>query len=154
LKVVIEKIMPDEEEVVVIKYHQLRPKLLQAISILEMSNDILIAYQGKEVFRIAPADIYYIESVNSKVFIYCKEAVYDSRQTLQELENVLRYSDFARSSKTMLINLDKVTSFTSAPGARLKATLDNDEKVLVSRYYVREIKRALGLQDVSERGDD
>ena len=150
MKVIIEKVTPSEEEVVVIKYHQLHPKILQAVSILEMSNDIIFAYQDKEVFRIAPEDIYYVESVDRKVFLYCRDAVYDAKQTLQELEKTLDRHGFARVSKTMLLNLDKVVSFTVAPEARLKATLKNGEKVLVSRHYVREIKRALGLQDSGE----
>ena len=64
---------------------------------------------------------------------------------LYELENHLKNRSFFRASKAVIINLRRTKSIRPEIGARLLLTMDNGEKVIVSRQYSSNIKTALGV---------
>lgn len=134
----------DEEEQIIIRCHQMTPELLRWLSMLK-SQDSLIAYKGNEIHRIPPSRIYYIEAVDNKTFLYCKDNVFEIKQKLYELEDTLTISDFIRISKSVILNLSKITSLSPALNGRFEATLENREKVIVSRQYVNTLKKKLGI---------
>ena len=51
-----------------------------------------------------------------------------------------------RISKSMIVNLRKIQNVSAEPGGRMMAVLLNTERVIISRSYVKEIKRRLGIQ--------
>ena len=69
---------------------------------------------------------------------------YETKYRLDELENVLDPL-FARCSKAMIINLRKVKQVQYEMGGRMRAELFNGEEVIISRSYVKEIKRRMDL---------
>ena len=109
------------------------------------SQGALIAYVGNEIHRIQPKEIYYIEVVDNKTFLYCQDTVLETKQKLYELENYLSNSDFLRVSKSVLLNLSKIKSLSPALSGRFEATLDNNEKIIISRQYVSDLKKMLGI---------
>ena len=88
--------------------------------------------------------IYYIESVDKKTFVYTKENCYESKLRLYELEETLG-AYFLRISKSMIVNLKKIKGVKSDLSGRMEATMLNGEKIVISRSYVKEIKRRLDL---------
>ena len=50
-----------------------------------------------------------------------------------------------RCSKSMIINLKKIKSVKSEIGGRMNATLLSKEVIIISRSYVKEMKRRLEL---------
>ena len=63
---------------------------------------------------------------------------------MYELEEMLgRF--FVRCSKAMIVNLRKIKTMKSDIGGRMETTLLNDEHIIISRSYVKEIKRRLEL---------
>jgi len=98
-----------------------------------------------DIHRVDPKDIYYIETVDSKTFLYCEKDVYESKQKLYELEETLISGDFLRISKSVIVNLSKIKSLSPALSGRLEAVLQNSEVVIVSRQYVGELKKNFGL---------
>ena len=95
------------------------------------------------MYEIAVSDIFYIESVDNKTFIYCKNREYETKQKLYELEEILREKHFLRVSKSVLLNLMKVSSIKPALNSRFTAVLFSGEQVIISRKYVPELKKAL-----------
>ena len=63
-----------------------------------------------------------------------------------ELEDYLKDHSFFRTSKTTIINLRRTKSIRREIGARLLLTMDNQEKIIVSRQYAGSIKHALGVK--------
>lgn len=122
----------------------MKPELLRVLALLKAEGS-LIAYDGNEIYRIKPASIYYIEVVDNKTFLYCKDKVYESRQKLYELEESLANNDFLRVSKSVILNLSKINSLNPALSGRFEATLDNYEKIIISRQYVSDLKKRLGI---------
>lgn len=144
LKIIIEEPENFEEEQIIFKCREMTPELLRIISLLKMKNN-LIAYDRNIIHRIKITSIYYIEVVDNKTFIYCKDKFYESKQKLYEIEECLINSDLLRVSKSIILNLSKVKSLSPALSGRFEAVLDNDEKLIISRQYVSSFKKRLGI---------
>ncbi|MCL2870052.1 MAG: LytTR family transcriptional regulator DNA-binding domain-containing protein [Coriobacteriia bacterium] len=145
MKIVIEEPQDGEEEQIIVKCHELSPELLNVLNSLKTVDSKLIGTIDNKIFRVDPSDIYYIESVDNKTFLYGQSNVYESKQKLYELEEALAAKSFLRVSKSLIINLKKVESLAPALSGRLEAGLANGEKVTISRTYVNKLKDALGV---------
>ena len=99
----------------------------------------------EETFLIPIEDIFYFESVDGKIFFYTENEIYEAMAKLYKIEESLKNLQFSRISKTVIANLDKMLSIRKAENSRLVATLVNQEKLVVSRQYVSEIKKKLGV---------
>ncbi len=144
MKIVILEPQDYEDEQIIFKCRSMTPELLRIIARLK-AQDSLVAYSGSDIYRIRPADIYYIETVDNKAFFYLREKVYESRQKLYELEKSLSSYDFLRVSKSVIANLSKIKSLSPALNGRFEALMDNGERVIISRQYVPDLKKHLGL---------
>lgn len=94
-------------------------------------------------FEIPVGDIFYIESVDNKTFAYTQNEVYELRQKLYEVEDLLREKHFLRTSKSTLLNLMKISAIKPALNGRFTAVLFSGEETVISRKYVPELKKAL-----------
>jgi DNA-binding LytR/AlgR family response regulator len=144
LKIIIEKPQPGEEEHIIVKCHNISPELLNVLNTIKVQGNFLIASIGSEIHRIAPSDVFYIETVDNKTFIYCESEVYEIKQKLYELEE-LNMSDFLKISKSTIVNLSKIKSLIPSMSGRLEAVLSNGERVVISRQYVGDLKKNLGM---------
>jgi len=145
MKIIIEPPQGDEEEQIIIKCHNIPQDILRLLNAFKTYDDMLIGYTKSGIHRVSPKDIFYIEAVDNKTFMYLATDVYESKQKLYELEEVLDGGDFIRISKSVLVNLSKVKSLSPALSGRLEATLTNGEVVIISRQYVAELKKSFGL---------
>ena len=94
---------------------------------------------------VALEDIFYIESVDKKTYIYTKEKVLSTDKRLYELEALLDDRNFFRCSKSVIINLSKVVKLKPEITRNILATLENGEVVIISRRYAGELKNILGI---------
>lgn len=145
MKITILDAVPEEEDEIILKCHDLDDNLIKLIQQLKQGNTKLNVYRDGKIHLVEPEEIYYFESVDQKVFAYCKKDVYEIKSKLYELETELPVKDFLRSSKSTILNLSKVKSLTPAFGGRFEALLKNGEKVIISRQYVGSLKEKLGL---------
>ena len=119
-------------------------ELITLLNTLQVDK-YLIGYIGTEIHRITYTDIFYIESVDKKIFLYGEHKIFSSKQKLYELEEALRFNDFLRISKTTIINVNKIKKITPISSGKLQATLINDEKIIISKQYRLALKKRLGL---------
>ena len=144
MKIIIEKPQDGEDEQILVKCHNISPELLSLLNKLQAQGSLLIANVGSEIHRINPADIFYIETVDNKTFLYCESNVYESKQKLYELEE-LALNDFLRISKSVIVNLSKIKALIPSMSGRLEAVLSNGERVVISRQYVNVLKKKFGI---------
>lgn len=90
-------------------------------------------------------DIFFIESVDKKTFIYTRDKVLSTEKRLYELEALLDGRNFFRCSKSVIINLSKVVKLKPEITRNILATLENGEVVVISRRYGAELKSILGI---------
>lgn len=144
-KISITEIGNDQEEEVVIRCHEVNDEVLSIVKKLKKNDNIILGNSGSEVFRISVKDIFYIESVDNKTFIYCQNQVFDTKARLYELEEKLAGTKMFRCSKAMILNLAKVRSVAPSMNGRFEARLTNGESVIISRQYVPNLKKRLGM---------
>lgn len=145
MKIIIETPEKDEEDKIIISMHKLNENVLKLISALKMQQDTLIGYKEEQMYRIHPDEVYYFETVDNKSYMYCRESVYEIKQKLYQIEEVYGVSDFLRISKSVIINMDKISSIRPAFGGRFEAMLENGEKIIISRQYVPELKKKMNV---------
>lgn len=146
MKIIIKDVAPGEEETVVFSLNNITSKVSRAINILKSPEDLtLTVFEEKKAMLLPVTEIFYIESVDSKTFVYAQDALYSSKYRLYELEEQLEGGEFLKASKQMLINLRKVKSVSPYGGGRFEAVFTNEEKVIISRQYVAELKARFGL---------
>ena len=145
MKILIEEPAAGEDEQIIIRCRQMSKELLALINSFKGQRHTLIGMDGSDIHRIDPSMIYYFETVDNKVFIYCREKVFESKFKLYEIEELFSNSDFLRVSKSVILNLKRIAFLSPGFSGRLEATLDNQEKVIISRQYVPDLKTKLML---------
>jgi DNA-binding LytR/AlgR family response regulator len=117
-------------------------KLLAAIRILDKQ---ITANKGDSVCLIDLADVFYIEALERKTFIYTDKDVFDSDMKLYELEAALAQYDFIRVSKNTICSLRKIKSLKSEVDRKIKITMENGYQIIASRMYADELRKKLGV---------
>ena len=145
MKIIIEELREGEEEQIILRCHQISPEQMNLLNAFKSGDNVLIGYQDNEIRRVNKEEIFYIDTVDNRVFLYCENNVVESKQKLYELEEVLGTKDFLRISKSTIINMSKIKTLAPAFSGRLEATLNNGEKVIISRQYVSVLKKNLGI---------
>lgn len=145
MKIIIEENNPGEEDQIIIRCSELNENLLKIISELKMSQKKIAGMKDGNIIMIDPGNVYYFEGVDNKVFLYCKQNVYETKLKLYEIEEEYKNTNYFRASKSIILNLAKIRSVSPAYSGRFEALLINGEKVVISRQYVPELKKKLGL---------
>ena len=139
----ITRIEREKPEILEIRCHEISDEVREIVAFVKSRQGQLTGTADDRMYEIAVSDIFYIESVDNKTFIYCKNREYETKQKLYELEEMLREKHFLRVSKPVLLNLMKVSSIKPALNSRFTAVLFSGEQVIISRKYVPELKKAL-----------
>ncbi|MCH5260813.1 MAG: LytTR family transcriptional regulator DNA-binding domain-containing protein [Lachnospiraceae bacterium] len=145
MKIIIEQIGPEEEEQIVVRCRNLDDSIVALAKELKRRRDKLTVKDGERILQVDPSEVYYFEAVDNKVFLYTKEKVYETKWKLYELEEQFGHANFIRVSKSVIMNLSKVDSFHPDFNGRYEALMKNNERVLISRQYVPELKKRLGI---------
>ena len=105
---------------------------------------MLDGYFQQEIHMLKISDIYSIYAEGAKVFLQTEEQEFETKRKLYELEAQLA-KDFARVSKSTLVNINKIASIQMSKIGTTELILENDVSVHVSRKYLKELKRHLGI---------
>ena len=145
MRVRFEQVDSREKEQALIRAVEKTADIASAIDLLENGSGGVAITKDRNTFFCRLTQIYYIESVDKRTYVYTKGDCYESRDRLYELEEKLG-PWYVRISKAMIVNLRKIRNVSAEPGGRMTAVLLNDERVIISRSYVKELKRRLGIQ--------
>lgn len=85
-------------------------------------------------------NIFYFESVDNKTFLYLNKDIYRCDKKLYELEDMLKNTAFVRISKSCILNTSFVSTVRAQLSGRLEATLKNNEKLFVSKHYIKDFR--------------
>ncbi len=144
-KISIKQIDPPQEEEILVQCHEINEEVLSVVEKLKSDEAMILASRDGEVFPVPAKEIYYVESVDNKTFIYLKKSVLDTKLKLYEIEEQSRGTKLFRCSKSMIVNIAKIRSVSSSVNGRLEAKLLNGEVVMISRQYVAAFKKKIGM---------
>ena len=145
MKITIEQVLEDAETEVVIRCHEIDESVRQILYMLKSPERQLLGAIDRELHLLEPEKVFYVESVDDKIFIYGEQQVYESKKKLYELEAELTNYHFFRASKSLILNIKKIKSVHPLFDGRIEALLTNNEKVFISRKYVAVLKKKLGI---------
>lgn len=131
------------QEYIEIGCHQSNRNIAEIVRFLKSRQGSVYGMKDDRQYQLPVVDIFYIESVDERTFIYLEKDCYESRKKLYEFEEILTSRNFARISKAVIINLMKIVSISPALNGRFLCRLTNGEEVIISRKYVPAIKEKL-----------
>lgn len=123
MKITIIEPVPGEEDEIIIKCASLNQQVMDLISELKREDNTkpihkLQVWLDGKLHLIEPSEVFYFEYVDQKVFVYGKTKVYEIKNKLYEIEEMLSRKDFIRVSKACILNLNKINSLAPALGGR------------------------------------
>ena len=123
-----------------IKYAKKNKMVNRMIALFKSVDQTIKCKDEKKEVWLNASDIYYIESVDKKTFIYSEKKIYECELRLYQLLENLLEAGFVQVSKSCIINSNVLQNVKTLMNSRLEATLMNGEKVNVTRKYLSSIK--------------
>lgn len=134
-----------KEPYAVIYTNEITEEIQRIIDILGSKDSPVTALQSNgDMMILHPSDIYMIRVENGETMIYTEKKSYRSRKRLYEIGQQLG-KQFMQISKSTLVNLSYMDSIESGFSGTLLLKLKNGCKDYVSRTYLSEFKKYLGL---------
>lgn len=145
MKITIETPKEGEEDEIIVRCSTLDDRLMKLISSLKTESFQLTGYVDDKIVKLLPKDVFYFESVDNRVYAYAGKGVYEVHKKLYEIEEEYVNTDFLRISKSAIVNVAKIAYIRPLLNGRFEAKLKNDEKIIINRQYVMELKKKLGI---------
>ncbi|MBR5967721.1 MAG: LytTR family transcriptional regulator DNA-binding domain-containing protein [Lachnospiraceae bacterium] len=137
------KQITEGEESISIRYRDPNPTVGRIIGILRGEGSRIWGRTEEGSVCIGTDDVLYLESVDDKVFAYTPDKVVRIDGTLNSFMIENDEDIFFRCSKSIVINVNRVTSLKSLASNRIDATMDGGEHIIISRRYASEFRRFL-----------
>ncbi len=131
------------ETEVVISCRRMDEKILRLRDYIANFGSKICAKSESGIEHVSVSEIYYFETVDNRTFLYTEKDVFEVSMRLYELEEILDSRDFFRISRTQIMNINHAARFKPEINRTLTATMENGEKINISRKYSAEIKRIL-----------
>lgn len=134
-----------KEPYAVIYTSEVTEDIQRMIDILGSKDSPVIALQSNgDMVILQPSEIYMVRVESGETMIYTEKKSYRSRKRLYEVGQQLG-KQFMQISKSTLVNLSYMDSIEPGFSGTLLLKLKNGCKDYVSRTYLSEFKKYLGL---------
>ena len=110
-----------------------------------LRGDVLNGYTDTQITRLECREILRIYAERQKVYAQTKDAVYQLRRRLYELEAQLDPRQFLRISNSEIVRSDAILQLEMLPGGLIGMELRGGIQTYVSRRYVKKIRSYLGI---------
>ena len=118
MEVKVLKVGEEMTEVVEIRCHRINAQVSEIVAFVQSrQGQISGACDGMQ-YEIPIVNLYYVEAVEGKVFLYSAKQVYETKQKLYEIEHLLEEKQFLRVSKSVIVNLMKIKAIKPALNGR------------------------------------
>ena len=128
---------------ILIRYAKMNKRVKRLITLIQ-SFDTRIKCNEENAERLVKvSDIFYIESVDKRTFIYLEKNVLRTDYRLYQLAENLADLGFVQISKSCILNINALESIKPLINSRMEATLKNGERLHITRKYLDNFKQAL-----------
>ncbi len=117
------------------------------INAVKAAGDTLIGEkENGDKTPVYISKVLYFEAVDRNVYAYSTSEIYRVKKTLYDLEELTIDNHFVRISKSVIVNIKAIQKISPDSSRRLKLLLRNGEWIIVSRNYVGDLKKSLGMK--------
>lgn len=139
------KISPDiTEAYAVIHCSEITDEIQDFSSLLEAGDNMVTANDHERIVVLRPKEIFMVRVEGGKTVIYAQTRKYMTPKRLYEFEQKLG-KGFMRISKSTLINLSEIDYVEATFTGMMTLVLKNGCKDYISRKYLPDFKKYLGL---------
>ncbi|BBF41778.1 hypothetical protein lbkm_0458 [Lachnospiraceae bacterium KM106-2] len=132
-----------KETEVRIRYAQMDSRIDHMVTyIRQYDHCIEVSLEGEHM-TLPLETIYYMDCADGRTFVYDQSKVYECKQTIRQLAENLADTSFVQISKNCIMNTSYLKSFKPYPNHRLLAKMKNNEKLIVSRKYIDQVKESI-----------
>lgn len=114
-------------------------------NILESYNHVLMGYSDDNITLLQYNEIYRIYTENQKVFAVTNKGKYLLKERLYEIEIMLSRHQFIKVSRFEIINVMQIQELENLYSGNIKIIFKYGESTFVSRRFVSQIKKKLGI---------
>ena len=105
----------------------------------------IVVKNGSDIRIIPMADVMYIEAYDDYVKIFTKDTYYLKKKTMNYYEEVLNGSQFFRTHRSFIINLQELTKIEPLEKNTYVVLLKNGKRIPLSRTGYSKLKETLGV---------
>ncbi|HMK19570.1 MAG TPA: LytTR family transcriptional regulator DNA-binding domain-containing protein [Chitinophagaceae bacterium] len=120
-------------------------QLLDDVSLTAPQSERIVIKDGSKIKIIPIQDVHYLEAADDFVKVFTKEGYFLKNKTMGHFEQVLDPSQFVRSHRSYIVNLQQITRIDPYEKDNHIAILRSGAKVPVSRTGYPKLKAILGL---------
>ncbi len=120
-------------------------QLLDDVSLTAPQSERIVIKDGSKIKIIPIQDVHYLEAADDFVKVFTKEGYFLKNKTMSHFEQVLDPSQFVRSHRSYIVNLQQITRIDPYEKDNHIAILRSGAKVPVSRNGYPKLKAILGL---------
>jgi DNA-binding LytR/AlgR family response regulator len=140
MKITIHQDLEIKENQIIINCSMVDKRMQNLIDYIRQYSFSLRGIQKNEIYQVPIENILFVDSVDGKTFLYDRENIYESKESLMALEKVVVNTPFVRISKSCILNSTYLKSVRSLVNHRMEATLTNGEKLIITRNYIEDVK--------------
>lgn len=131
----------DRPLTVIVEYPEWNSSVERLIDKISKADLTFTGKADDRTVSIGISDIYYIENVERKIFLYTDKEVFRYDRSMTDIESVVSGTELVRISRTCIMNTAHLKEIRQIRNSHLEAVMDNEEKLIVSRKYLPDIKR-------------
>lgn len=128
---------------VLIRYGKINKQVKRLITLIHSFDTRIKCNEENTERYVNASDIFYIESVDKRTFIYLEKNVLRTDYRLYQLAESLADLGFVQINKSCILNINALESIKPLMNSRMEATLQNGERLHITRKYLDHIKQAL-----------
>lgn len=144
MKLIIEEANCDDIEVT-IKGKIKSPKVQKLISFIKTisGSSKLILWDDKKEVVTNIREIYYFTTYNRHIYAKISTHRLICKYTLSEILTIFESYGIKQISKSTVININHIKSLEAEFSGNYLITMDNGEKIIVSRFYMKNLRKAI-----------
>ena len=120
-------------------------ELLDEVSLTAPQSQRIVIKDGSKIKIIPIPDVHYLEAADDFVKVFTKEGYFLKNKTMNHFEQVLDPSQFVRSHRSYIVNVQQITRIDPYEKDSHVAILRSGAKVPVSRTGYPKLRSILGL---------
>jgi DNA-binding LytR/AlgR family response regulator len=112
------------------------------LTLLSSYDGFFMGSLKEKTYKIPFFDVFYFSFDEEKTYIFTKSHRFETHYRLYEIP--LISNQFLRVHKSYVVNIYHIASFQNSAHGRMELTLNNGDRLMVSRSYVESMKVQLG----------
>lgn len=132
------------EPYAVIYANEITQEVQRVLNFMRDSSATIVGKDEDRMYMLRPEEIFMVNVEGERTFLHTKNKRFSSSKRLYEMKECLG-ADFVQISKSSIVRISACESVEVAFNGMMLLHLKNGGKEYVSRHYLPEFKKSLGL---------